>query len=54
MRIDEYVARYTELLNENGVFKDDTKESLTGRINSIRASGQKLIFIDLVGDQAKV
>jgi len=54
MRIDEYTTRYGELLNENGVFKEDVKESLTGRIHMIRDAGSKLIFIDLVGDEAKV
>jgi len=50
MRVDEYVAHYTESLQENGVFNQDKQESLTGRIKSIRSSGDKLIFIDLVGD----
>ena len=54
MRVDEYVAHYTESLQENGVFNQDKQESLTGRIKSIRSSGDKLIFIDLVGDEGKV
>jgi lysyl-tRNA synthetase class 2 len=54
MRIDEYCAKYNEILNENGAFKDDMEECLTGRVNSIRAQGNNLIFIDLVGDQNKV
>lgn len=36
MRVDEYVAHYSESLQENGVFREDKQESLTGRINTIR------------------
>ena len=53
-RIDQFRAEFDEECAENGEFKDDVNVALTGRINSIRASGSKLIFIDLAGDQAKV
>lgn len=54
LRIDQYTVKYSEEIKENGEFKDDVVESLTGRINSIRAAGSNLIFIDLVGDQSKI
>lgn len=52
-RIDEFRTTYEASITEN-VFIEDQTVSLTGRILSIRASGAKLIFIDLEGDNAKV
>ena len=52
-RCDHFRKEYEPKCKEKNVFLDETV-ALTGRINVIRASGQKLIFIDLVGDNAKV
>jgi lysyl-tRNA synthetase class 2 len=33
---------------------EDATEAVTGRVTSLRASGNKLIFIDLTGDGQKI
>ena len=53
-RIDEFHKAYNEKCVENNVFIDTDIVAITGRVMSIRASGNKLVFIDLVGDEHKV
>ena len=53
-RIDEFTKAFDPICIEKGVFFDDHKVALTGRVMSIRAAGPKLVFIDLHGDDAKV
>lgn len=53
-RIDEYVKEFEPKCVTNGVFLDEEKVALTGRVMSIRAQSAKLYFIDLVGDDSKV
>jgi lysyl-tRNA synthetase class II len=54
MRLDEFHNTYTQKAIEKGVFIEEETISLTGRIMSIRASGAKLLFLDLHGDEHKV
>jgi lysyl-tRNA synthetase, class II len=53
-RIDEFTKAFDGVCGEKGVFLDEAKVALTGRVISIRAAGPKLVFIDLAGDDAKV
>jgi lysyl-tRNA synthetase class 2 len=55
-RIDEFRAQFESKLTEKGVFFEDAEMTvkITGRVMTIRASGAKLLFIDLEGDSAKV
>lgn len=53
-RIDQFREEYDGVCKENGAFLDGDTVTLTGRIASIRASGKKLLFIDMTGDSAKV
>ncbi|KAK9674442.1 hypothetical protein RND81_12G232600 [Saponaria officinalis] len=52
MSIIEYIRRYGGL--ENGNRLEDVQVSLAGRITSKRSASTKLLFYDLVGDDAKV
>lgn len=54
LKIPEYREKYEKQTIENGAFLDDVTESVTGRVTSLRASGNKLIFIDLTGDGHKI
>lgn len=56
MRIDEFVTKYEAMcdLEKKGDFLETEEAHLTGRIMLIRPQGQKLIFIDLHGDEAQV
>lgn len=53
-RIDEFVKDLNPKCVTNGVFLEEEKVALTGRIMSIRAQSAKLYFFDLVGDDSKV
>lgn len=53
-KIDEFTKDFDERCAEKGVFLDDVKVAVTGRVMSIRAAGPKLVFIDLHGDDHKV
>ncbi len=53
-RVDEFVKEFNPICVTNGVFLEEQKVALTGRVMSIRAQSAKLVFIDLVGDDAKV
>lgn len=53
-RIDEFRREYDETITENNKFAEDMTVALTGRILAIRGAGEKLIFIDLEGDSAKI
>ena len=53
-RIDEFNKAFEAVCVEKGVFIEDQKVAVTGRVMSIRAAGPKLVFIDLHGDDAKV
>ena len=52
--MDQFVKHFDPVCSEKNVFLEQEKVALTGRVMSIRAAGPKLIFIDLVGDDAKV
>jgi lysyl-tRNA synthetase class II len=39
---------------EKGIFLEDETVRVAGRVMTIRAQGQKLIFLDLEGDSTKV
>lgn len=54
MTIPQFKEKYATSDLKNGEFKDDVTIALTGRIMSLRASGAKLIFIDLTEDNGKV
>jgi lysyl-tRNA synthetase class 2 len=53
-RIDEFNKFFEPICVEKGVFLEDQKIAVTGRVISIRAAGPKLVFIDLTGDDHKV
>jgi lysyl-tRNA synthetase class 2 len=53
MTLQQFRDKYEEVKIENGSFQEE-KIALAGRIMGLRASGQKLIFIDLVEDNARV
>jgi lysyl-tRNA synthetase class 2 len=53
-RIDELIKEFDPICVEKGVFIEDKKVSVTGRVMSIRAAGAKLLFIDLNGDDNKI
>ena len=48
------MERYTELCKDKETFLEDVTERLTGRVMAIREHGHKLIFFDVVGDEAKI
>ena len=54
MTILQFREKYENVKVENGVFLEDQKVSLTGRIMTLRTSGAKLIFIDLFEDNNKI
>ena len=54
IRLDEFHNVYTARNIEDNKFFDDEVVAVTGRIISIRGAGNKLLFIDITGDEAKV
>ena len=52
-RIDQFREEFTDKITEN-IFLEDETVSVTGRVVNIRASGAKLIFIDIEGDTKKL
>ena len=52
--LPQFREKYEEVKIDNGKFLDGQKVSVTGRIMMIRASGAKLIFIDLHEDSGKI
>ena len=54
MTIPSFREQYENQKIEKGVFLEDKKIALTGRINTIRTASAKLVFIDLTEDNAKV
>lgn len=53
-RLDEFSREFEPRIAEKGLFLEDVKVAVTGRVMSIRAAGPKLIFIDLNSDDSKV
>ena len=53
-RIDECRNEFVEKDIEKGAFMEDLTVAIAGRIQTIRWSGAKLVFIDLEGDQQKI
>ena len=54
MRVDQFNKVYGAKELTPNVFLEEITESLTGRVMSIRASGAKLMFIDMHADDHKV
>ena len=52
-RIDQFREEFSDKITEN-IFLEDETVSVTGRVVNIRASGAKLIFIDIEGDTKKL
>lgn len=53
-RIDEFTVAFDPVCVEKGVFLEEHRVAVTGRVMSIREAGPKLVFIDLSGDDHKV
>eukprot|EP00962_Isochrysis_galbana_P030723 scaffold9976_cov121-Isochrysis_galbana.AAC.1 len=53
MQIPTYVAKYAEAVAP-GAFAEETGVALAGRVLSKRSGGRGLVFLDLVGEGAKV
>jgi len=54
MTIPQFRDKYENEKMENGTFLEDVSVALTGRIMGSRASGNKLVFIDLSEDNGKI
>eukprot|EP00347_Sterkiella_histriomuscorum_P007826 403347417 len=53
-KLCEFHSQYNEKCAQNDVFLEDATVAVAGRVMSIRNAGQKLIFIDLHGDEHKI
>jgi lysyl-tRNA synthetase, class II len=53
-KLNEFIAEFDAKCPEKDVFQEDVVVAVTGRVMSIRASGAKLVFIDLQGDDVKI
>jgi lysyl-tRNA synthetase class II len=54
MKINEFIDKYNTPELADNIFLEEHTESLTGRVMAIRSQSNKLLFIKLVGDEAKV
>jgi len=54
MTIQQFREKFDQQKIENGVFVEENKLAITGRIMGLRSSGAKLIFIDLCEDNSKI
>lgn len=53
-KLNEFIAEFNPKVEGKDVFLEDVTVAVTGRVISIRAQGQKLVFIDLQGDDVKI
>lgn len=54
MTVPQFIEKYSQEDIKDGTFLEDKVVSLTGRIQNLRPSGAKLIFIDLTEDEKKI
>jgi len=52
--VDQFRDEFDKKCLENGIFLEEENVSVTGRVQTMRMQGAKLMFIDIEGDQQKL